>query len=314
MALWDIEKMTKNNLIETIDLTKIYQLKSKKGHIKALNNINISVSEGEIFGLLGPNGAGKTTLIQILTTLLQPTSGYALIDGHNIIKRPYLAKSKISLMLGSDMLYYRITAYDNLKFFCKIYNVPNFKQKIFEMAKEFGLERWLKQYVENFSSGMKMKLALLRTLILDRDILFLDEPTLGLDVKSIDFIIKKIRDTKKTIFLTSHDMNVVEKLCKRVAFIKEGNILKIGTRDEISSLLQTEIDIVIEVLENREKLKIELRKQEFVTNTIESKDGIIISLKERKYYNDLLHIFNNYTILKIKELEPSLEELFRKII
>ncbi len=306
--------MTRNNFIKTFDLTKIYKLKGGKQKIKALNNVNISIKEGEIFGLLGPNGAGKTTLIQILTTLLQPTSGYAIIAGHNIIKKPYLAKSKISLMLESDMLYYRITAYDNLKFFCKIYNVPDYKQKIFKFAREFGLEKWLKQYVENFSSGMKMKLALLRTLILDRDILFLDEPTLGLDVKSIGFVVKKIKDTKKTVFLTSHDMNVVEKLCDRVAFIKEGNILKIGTKNEINQLIQTEIKIKIEIIKNKEKLKAELIQKEFITNIIEEKNGFIIFLKDRKNYRDLFSIFHYYDILKVKELEPSLEELFIKII
>jgi len=117
------------NIIETFDLSKIYKLKQRKKEIIALNEINISIKEGEIFGLLGPNGAGKTTLIQILTTLRQPTSGYALIDGNNILKKAKKAKSKVALMLDDKMLYYRITAYDNLKFFCKIYNVPNYDSK-----------------------------------------------------------------------------------------------------------------------------------------------------------------------------------------
>ena len=136
-------------IIETFDLTKDYKLKNGKS-ITALNKVNISIKEGEIFGLLGPNGAGKTTLISILTTLLQPTSGYAIIDGYNLIKNPNQAKSRISLMLESDMLYYRITGYDNLKFFCKIYGISNYKEKINNIAKEFGLEKWLNQYVENF--------------------------------------------------------------------------------------------------------------------------------------------------------------------
>ena len=145
------------NIIETFDLSKIYKLKQRKKEIVALNKINLSIKEGEIFGLLGPNGAGKTTLIQILTTLRQPTSGYATIDRYNILKKPKKAKSKVALMLDDKMLYYRITAYDNLKFFCKIYNVPNYDLKIKEIVNDFGLQKWLKQYVENFSSGMKMK-------------------------------------------------------------------------------------------------------------------------------------------------------------
>ena len=131
-----------NDIIETFDLTKIYELKGgNKKKIYALNEVNISVKEGETFGLLGPNGAGKTTMLQILTTLKQPTSGYAIIDGHNILKKPKVAKSQVALMLESKMLYYRITAYDNLKFFCKIYKVPNYKDKIKNMVNflNFGI-------------------------------------------------------------------------------------------------------------------------------------------------------------------------------
>lgn len=306
--------MTMRNIIETIDLTKIYKLKGGGKEIKALDRVNISIKEGEIFGLLGPNGAGKTTMIQILTTLLQPTSGYAIIDGYNILKKPKRAKSKVSLMLESNMLYYRITAYDNLKFFCKIYNVPNYKQKIVEIAKEFELDRWLNQYVENFSSGMKMKLALMRTLILERDILFLDEPTLGLDVKSVDFIVKKIKNIGKTIFLTSHDMNVIEKLCDRIAFINNGKIIKLGTQSEIQNAMQSEIKIKVEFLGDKAKLIKDLDKCDYIKEYSEEKRGIVISIKNRDNYNDLLLTLKNHKISKIKEQDLSLEELFLKLI
>ena len=127
-------------IIETFDLSKIYYLKGKERSIKALDNVNLNIEKGEIFGLLGPNGAGKTTLIQILTTLLQPTSGYAVIDGHHLLKNPESVKAKVALMLESEMLYYRITGYDNLKFFCKLYNVQNYPEKIKKMAKKLGIE------------------------------------------------------------------------------------------------------------------------------------------------------------------------------
>ena len=306
--------MTIRNIIETKDLTKIYKLKGGGKQIKALDRINISIKEGEIFGLLGPNGAGKTTLIQILTTLLQPTSGYAIIDGYNILKKPLRAKAKVSLMLESNMLYYRITAYDNLKFFCKIYNVPNYKQKIIEIAKEFELEGWLNQYVEKFSSNMKMKLALMRTLILERDILFLDEPTLGLDVKSVDFIVKKIKNTTKTIFLTSHDMSVIEKLCDRIAFLNNGKIIKIGTQSEIQSLMRSDIKIKVEILGDKAKLIKDLDTCDYVKEYKEEKKGIVISIKRRDNYNDLLLTLKNHKISKIKEQDFSLEELFLQLI
>lgn len=304
----------KNKIIETIDLTKVYNLKKTKNNLVALDKVNLSINEGEIFGLLGPNGAGKTTIIQILTTLLQPTSGYAIIDGYNVVKYPKKAKSNIALMLESDMLYYRITAYENLKFFCRIYEVPNYKEKISHLAKDFGLEKWLNQYVENFSSGMKMKLALCRTLLLDRKILFLDEPTLGLDVKSIALIIKKLKSLKKTIFLTSHDMGVVEKLCDRIAFINEGKIVKIGTKEDIKELEQKEINIEITVNNEREKLINELRSLNYINNVMEVNNNINVSFVNRSNYNNLLATLTKYDIFKIQENELSLEDLFLNLV
>lgn len=305
--------MTKN-MIETYDLTKRFKLKGKQKEITALNNVNLSIKEGEIFGLLGPNGAGKTTLIHILTTIKQPTSGYAIIDGINILKKPKLTKAKVALMLDNKMLYYRITGYDNLKFFCKIYNISNYQEKIYNMAKEFGLEKWLNQYVEHFSDGMKMKLALCRTLLLDRKILFLDEPTLGLDVKIISFIIDKIKKSKKTIFLTSHDMSVVEKLCDRVAFIDKGRILKVGTKEDIKRVMQKEINIEVVINGSRDQLKSELNQQNFVEEITSINGGLTICLDNRDYYKDLLLVLGKYNILKVREQELSLEDLFLKII
>ncbi len=302
------------NIIETFDLTKTYKLKGGKKEIKALNNINISVKEGEIFGFLGPNGAGKTTMIQILTTLIQPTSGYANIYGHNILKNPIKAQDKIALMLSDKMIYYRLTAYDNLKFFCKIYNVQNYKEKIRHIIEDFGLKKWLYQYVEKFSSGMKMKLALCRTFLLERDILFLDEPTLGVDVESISFIVDKIKNSNCTIFLTSHDMNVVEKLCDRIAILNDGKILKIGTKTEISSLIKTSINIEIEIQNNKNKLGTELNQQNFIEIIEETKNGFNFNIKNRSHYRDLLKIISKYDILKINEKDLSLKDLFLKII
>ena len=149
-----------NTIIETVDLSKKYKIRGPWKYLQALEDVNLSVEKGEIFGLLGPNGAGKTTLIEILTTIKQPTSGYATICGYDIVTQPKKVKPLIGIMFASEMLYYRITGYDNLKFFCKIYKIPNYKKRIADMAEEFGLTNWLDQYVEVFSSGMKMKLAL----------------------------------------------------------------------------------------------------------------------------------------------------------
>ena len=305
--------MTADSIIETFGLSKIYNLKGKKKYVNALDDINISIKRGEIFGLLGPNGAGKTTMVQILTTLLHPTSGYALIDGYHLIKNARKVKSKVALMLESDMLYYRLKAKDNLKFFCKLYRVQNYEKKIYDITKLLGIETWLDQYVENLSSGMKMKLALSRTLLLEREILFLDEPTLGLDVKTVNLFIEIIKNIKSTIILTSHDLSVVEKLCDRVAFINEGKIINIGTQDEIKTLTESEIKIEITFSLQEKTLISELYKHDFITGITNIRDNsVMIHLKEREYYSDLLNLLSNYKITKLKETETSLEDLFLK--
>jgi ABC-2 type transport system ATP-binding protein len=303
-----------NNIIETFDLTKIYKLRGSKNVVTALNKVNLSIKEGEIFGLLGPNGAGKTTMVSILTTLIMPTSGYATIDGINILKKPRLAKSKVALMLESSMLYYRITGYDNLKFFSNIYLVKNYEEKIKELTEVMGLEKWLGQYVENYSSGMKMQLALCKTLLLDREILFLDEPTLGLDVRSSSIIVNRLKNINKTIFLTSHNMDIVEQLCDRIAFIDNGNILKIGYKEDLKRFMKSEIQIEIEIIKDKEKLKSEFENYKFIGEIIETKVGLEIILKHREKYRDLLKILGNYDVLRIKEKELSLGDLFLKII
>ena len=300
-------------IIETINLSKVYRLKGKSEGMRALNDINIQINKGEIFGLLGPNGAGKTTFIQILTTILQPTSGYATIDGYNIQKYPKQAKSRIALMLDRHMLYYRMTAYDNLKFFCKIYKVPDYKEKIIKITKEFELENWLNQYIENFSTGMVMKIALCRTLLLEREILFLDEPTLGLDVKSIKFVVEKLKNLNKTIFITSHDMNFIDKLCDRIAYINKGNIVKMGSKRDIKKIELNEVKIDIEITKNNNLLKEELEQQSFIKSTEEFNEGYTILLTDRAFYKDLFLILSKYEIQKISEDELSLEDLFLKL-
>ena len=302
-----------NKIIEIFDLTKIFKLKGQKKGIFALNNVNLEIMEGEIFGLLGPNGAGKTTMVKILTTLLQPTSGYAVIDGHHLLRESIAVKKRVGLMLGKSMLYYRITGFNNLKFFCKIYDIPDYETKIFNIAREFELDKWLNQYVENYSLGMKIKLALCRTLLLDSKILFLDEPTLSLDVNSTLLVIDKLKELNKTIFLTSHNMNVVDKLCNRIAFINKGEILKVGTKEDLKKFAQFEIKIVIEIDDKKNQLKQELSKEDFIGEIIDSNNSLIITLNDRKHYADLFLILSNYhQVKKIREQEPSLENLFLK--
>ncbi len=299
--------------IEAINLTKVYKLRGKQKEVKALDGLNLSIKKGQIFGLVGPNGAGKTTLIDILTTIRSITSGEAYIDGFNVHTETAKAKSRISLMLGAGMNYTGLTGYSNLKYYAKIYRINNYKQKINELAKDFGLEGWLDQYVLKYSSGMSVKLAICRILLLDRPILLLDEPARGLDLKTKDFMIKIFKESNKTILLTSHDMDIVENLCDHIAFINKGKILKVGRKKEIlKSFRESEFQIETTIGKNIEQLLLELKDLDYVRKVEKNSQSLKINVINRNYYNDLISVLTNYRILNIKENELSIADVFKQ--
>ena len=302
-----------NKIIETFDLTKDYKLKGG-GKIRALNKINITINEGEIFGLLGPNGAGKTTLVSILSTLIQPTSGYVTIYGLDISKNVNAKKikSKIGLMLGNEMVYFRMTGIDNLKFFTRIYRIKNSSKKIKEITTNLGIYNKLGEYVSSYSRGQKLRLALCRVLLTEPEILFLDEPLLGLDPKTTRELIKIILGLNKTILLTSHQMHVVEKLCGRIAFLNKGNIIKIDSQENFIKLLSEFIRIRFDIYDKNEKIHLEkeLKSLNYITHISNKKDGFLISISDAKYYPELLTCLGKYPVRKIQEIEPTLEDVF----
>ncbi len=305
-----------NKVIETFDLTKEYKLKTG-GKIQALNKINIFVRKGEIFGLLGPNGAGKTTLVSILSTLIQPTSGYAEIYGLDIRKNVNTKKIKrrIGLMLGNEMIYYRMTGIDNLKFFARIYRIKNSKEKIKEITTNLGISDKLGEYVSNYSRGQKLRIALSRVLLIEADILFLDEPLLGLDPKTTRELIKILQGLNKTILLTSHQMHIVQQLCGRIAFLNEGNLIKIDTHENYIKLLSEFIRIRFEIYERDKKIELEkeLKSLNYVRNISNEKNGFFISISDNKHYPNLLTCLGKYPVQKVQEIEISLDDVFVKL-
>lgn len=220
------------DMIEIQNVSKIYyrrvtqksKLKSlffpKQETFQALSNIDLKITQGETFVLLGPNGAGKTTLIKILCGLLLPTSGDVLIRNRPVVE----SQQEIGLMLGFSMIYYRLTGYDNLKYFAKLYRIKNYRERIEELAEILDLGSWLDEYVEHYSTGMKSKLALARALIHNPRVVILDEPTAGLDPVMAREIRARIKSMDKTIFLTTHNMIEAEALASRIAFLNRGKI------------------------------------------------------------------------------------------
>lgn len=223
-----------NFVIEVKKLTKVYEKKI------ALENISFSVKRGEIFGLIGPNGAGKTTTIKILTTLVKPDEGEIYINGYDLLKEPYEIKKIIGVVPQENNLDRDLTVYENLLIYGKLHKVKDLKKKIEEFLKLVELWDRRNSMVSSLSGGMQRRLVIARALLSDPQILFLDEPTVGLDPQIRKFIWEIIRKGKvkgKTIILTTHYIEEAENLCDRVGIIHKGKLIAIGTPGELKEAL-----------------------------------------------------------------------------
>lgn len=261
--------MLNKDIIQVHNLKRSYEtnegiFRRKKKTVEALQGITFSVREGEILGLLGPNGAGKTTTIKILTTMLTPTSGEVRILGLDPVKEFKKLRSQINFILGGERnLYWRLSAYDNLAYFADLYKVPRQVQKsrIPQLLELVGLTDAAHRRVETFSKGMKQKLQIARGLLNEPKILFLDEPTIGLDpmsARQLRDILHELKKQGTTILLTTHYMLEADELCDRIAFINNGLISIEGTPEELKKRID-QISIVvcsISRLTEQEHLKI----------------------------------------------------------
>jgi len=297
--------------IEIINLCKDFRLKNNK-IVHALRDVNLKVKKGEILGLLGPNGAGKTTMVSILSTLAQPTSGTAKILGYDIIKQIHSVKMSIGLMFGPEMIYHRLTGYRNLKYYSKLYGISNYKERIKELAEKFNLTDWMDQYVDKYSRGMQLKLALARILLIRPKVIFMDEPLLGLDPKSVLDLIEVLKNLEQTIILTSHQMNIVEKLCHRIAFLKEGRIIKVDTQENYKKFLRKTIKYSVEISKRESELIKDFQALDFIFNITREKESIFFNIKDKSFLPSIFNILKNYQVKGFNEVQPSLDELFFK--
>jgi len=218
--------------IETKEVWKSY------GPVWAVKDLNLEVRKGEIFGLLGPNGAGKTTALKILTFLTKPDRGSCKIEGLDIWKYPLVVKSRISVIPQEINLDKELTAYENLLIYCMLHKIRDKKHKIEEVLRFVGLWEYRKEEVRKFSLGMQKRLLLARSFLNDPSVIFLDEPTTGLDPhirREIWTFIKKAKDKGKTILLTTHYIEEAEYLCDRVAIMNKGEIIACGTPQELKN-------------------------------------------------------------------------------
>jgi ABC-2 type transport system ATP-binding protein len=230
-----------DRLIHTDNLSKYYG----KGEIKAVDQLDLSVYQGETFGLLGPNGAGKTTTVNLLNCIIRPSGGTASVWGHDILTEPMEVKRVTGLLAESPGLYEKLSAFEFLEFMGALYDVPGdiLPQRIRELLKLFGLQERQDYLLEGFSRGMKQKVLLAAAMIHDPPILFLDEPTSTLDPRAAlmvkDLIKMLTRQAGKTIFICSHILPIVQELCDRIGIIINGRLIAQGTIADIMEQTHT---------------------------------------------------------------------------
>ena len=334
--------MQKENAIQTINLTKAFNSKIQSSTDRfprrktvttiAIDNLNLEIKRGELFGLLGPNGAGKTTLVKMLCTLLPPDSGTALINGYNIIKQPMQVKRSLGTLfsVGERGFFWRLNGYRNLEFFASIYNVPRQirQRRIMEVLKLVGLENSSFELYQKYSGGMKRKLALARTLLPDPPVILLDEPTTGLDAISArnirEFVKQTVAESGKTVLYTTHYIEEAAQICDRIGILKQGRIVAVDTPNGLRARVKKTEAIYLTV-ENISKTQIEnLRDQEGVidvteeaeVNLLPNQKGLCLKLRSIEQLPNTFAFLHkeNIRVVDFKREEPTLEDAFIELI
>lgn len=224
-------------MIQASGLTKIFRDK-KRGEIFAANDISFRVQPGQIYGLLGANGAGKTTTLRLLATLLQPTRGTAAVAGFDVVRDAQSVRANVGFLAASTALYGRLTAREMITYFGRLNGMadPAIRARIKQLSAELDMDEFLDRRCDKFSTGMKQKTSIARTLVHDPAVMIFDEPTLGLDVMTARAIVRFVRDCRargKTVIYSTHVMSEVEKLCDVVGIIHDGRLLAEGTLAEL---------------------------------------------------------------------------------
>lgn len=303
------------------EIIRVEGISKKFGEIRALQQINFAVKEGEIFGFLGPNGAGKTTTIRILSGLLKPDTGLAFVNGFNVVSDPVRAKESLGVVPESSNLYAELTARENLIYMAQLYGVPKkeWENRSEELLREFNLHDRANTKFQGFSRGMKRRLTIAAALVHRPRLLFLDEPTAGLDVMSargLRGIVKNLKEKGVTIFLTTHLIAEAEELCDRVAIIVKGEIRIIDTPKALKEKVQDTEVIEIRVKPLPSAIAKELESIAGVEKVTIVEDRL--RLYGRTLHESICSIIKRLDqegrkILSIQTLTPTLEDAFVKL-
>jgi ABC-2 type transport system ATP-binding protein len=327
-----------NYAVETFDLNRIFKLKKAKnkkennntpGKLIALDNASIKIHQGELFGLLGPNGAGKTTLIKILSTLLLPTSGTAMVDEIDVVKYPEKVRRKINMVSGGEQCGYGIlNVRETLWMFSQFYGIPTkvVQLRIDELLKILKMEEFAKTKIGKLSTGLRQKLNFMRGFVCDPKIMFLDEPTLGLDVQIARDVRNYIRtwmkrNPERTVLLTTHYMAEADELCDRVAIIDKGKVLVCDSPQNLKKSLAGEAVFRIEVPLSSNGMEkfgqiAGVKQFAYEHKSHLGRTELKFILHEESAISNITEFLsdNGSKIISLSKMEPSLEDVFVALV
>ncbi len=306
--------------IEAEGLTKIF------GSLTAVDHLSLEVREGEVFGLLGPNGAGKTTTVRMLACLISPSGGSAKVCGYDIKRDSLKVRQVVGILTENPSLYERLTAYENMDFFAEAYGLSHMQEKgnrIRELLEFFELWERRNHKVATFSKGMKQKLAIARALVHKPPILFLDEPTAGLDPEASkevrDLMERLSRREKHTILLCTHRLEDAEKLCSRVMIINKGKSIIVGTPDELRDRIayQPTLQVTLAKLDPKIVEAVKELNQVKEVKVDEDASRLIMTLDDAQSATPYVIrsiVYAGGMVLSVNVLRPSLEETYLKLV
>jgi ABC-2 type transport system ATP-binding protein len=318
------------NVVEAVDLHRTYRvttgaIRRRSHEVEAVRGVSFAIREGELFGLLGPNGAGKTTTIKMLITLLLPTSGSAQVLGYDVVRDARQVRGRVGYVFGGDRgLYERLSALDNLRYFAELYAVEQRRQRarIDELLALVGLKGRERERVESYSRGMRQRLHIARGLLHDPQVLFLDEPTIGVDpvgARELRALIASLTHAGKTVLLTTHYMFEADSLCDRIAVIAKGEIVAQGTPQELKAGVEQGGVVEVEVFGIDE---VSVRRVEALPGvlavTVEEQEQKQLLIVQTAPGEELTHVILaqlvGASVGRVSSREPTLEDAYVQLV
>jgi ABC-2 type transport system ATP-binding protein len=300
-------------MLEVQDIEKAFKKKV------AVDGVNFYLEKGESVGLLGPNGAGKSTTISMISTLLPPDKGNVIYNGKDAIKNPTELRKELGVVPQEIALYEELSAYENMKFFGKVYGLKGkqLKDKIQEVLELVGLEDRQKDAVKDYSGGMKRRINIAVALMHDPEILIMDEPTVGIDPQSRNYILEMVRHFNEergmTVLYTSHYMEEVEKLCDRIYIMDHGKVIASGTKEELKSLLSNEEKVLVTVETTKESFITQLETHPSIHQVNADQNQIDLIVSKGDHLLSSIFDFAKETQVNITGIQivtPTLEDVF----